>query len=67
MLLRKAQVLSGEDSAGMGAEQPLGVVPPPLQKVLPALLHTISHAAGTAASTGNIPITALGVEVPVQP
>jgi len=49
------------------AEQPLGAVPPPPQKVLPALLHTISHAFDDAASTGNVPVPALGVEVPTQP
>lgn len=54
-------------SQGRTAEQPLGVVPLPLQKQLRALPHTISHALDDAASKGNVPITALGAEVPTQP
>lgn len=47
-------------------EQPLGVVPLLLQKMLHALPHAISHALDNAASTENVPIPALSVEVPTQ-
>lgn len=42
----------------------LGVMPTPLQKMLHAFPHTMSCGLDGAASTGNIPVTTLGVEVP---
>lgn len=66
-LCRDGAVWKQGQSQEQTAGQPLGMVPTPLQKMLHAFLHATAYGLDDAASTGNVPITARGVKVPMYP